>query len=54
MPSSVDTMLAAGLTRRLFEIGGGQVFADIGVKQEIAGVGDRLTVGSGFGWFRRF
>lgn len=29
---SVDTMLAAGLSRKLFEIGGGQVFADIGVK----------------------
>lgn len=53
-PSTVDTMLAAGLSRKLFEIGGGQVFADVGVKQDIAGVGDRLTVGTGFGWFRRF
>lgn len=53
-PSTVDTMVTAGLSRKLFEIGGGQVFADFGVKQEILGVGDRLTVGTGFGWFRRF
>lgn len=52
--ASVDTMLAAGVTRKLFVIGGGQLFADIGVKQEILGVGDRMTVGTGFGWFRRF
>lgn len=53
-PTSVDTMLTAGLTRRLFKIADGQVFADVGVKQEILGVGDRLTVGTGFGWYRRF
>lgn len=53
-PTSVDTMLAAGITRRLFKIADGQVFADFGVKQEILGVGDRLTIGTGFGWFRRF
>jgi len=53
-PTSVDTMLTAGLTRRLFKIADGQVFADVGVKQEILGIGDRLTVGTGIGWFRRF